>query len=92
VAHASQPARRLRAAAEVGAELRVSEQLLVSADMRWADLDETAVLLRTGRGTGRGGSRDGRAVARLALPLELRGRGPGSHLDRPRARPSHGVA
>ena len=38
------------AAAEVGAELRVSEQLLVSADMRWADLDETAVLLRTGRG------------------------------------------
>jgi hypothetical protein len=38
------------AAAEVGAELRLSEQVLVSADMRWADLDEAAVLLRTGRG------------------------------------------
>jgi hypothetical protein len=38
------------AAAEVGAELRVSEQVLVSADMRWADLDAAAVLLRTGRG------------------------------------------
>jgi len=36
----------LGAAAEVGAELQVNRQLLVNADLRWADLDEDAVLLR----------------------------------------------
>lgn len=36
----------LGAAAEVGAELQVSRQMVVSADLRWADIDEDAVLLR----------------------------------------------
>lgn len=40
----------LGAAAEVGAELQVSRQLMVSADLRWADLDEDAVLLRADDG------------------------------------------
>jgi hypothetical protein len=40
----------LGAAAEVGAELQVSGQLVVSADLRWADLDEDAVLLRADDG------------------------------------------
>lgn len=34
-------------AAEVGAEFRVGEQLLVNAELRWADLDTDAVLLRS---------------------------------------------
>ena len=34
------------AAAELGAELRVSEQLMLSADLRWADLADDAGLLR----------------------------------------------
>jgi outer membrane protein len=34
------------AAAELGAELRVSEQLMLSADLRWADLADDAELLR----------------------------------------------
>jgi hypothetical protein len=34
------------AAAELGAELRMSEQLMVSADLRWADLADDAELLR----------------------------------------------
>jgi hypothetical protein len=38
--------RSLGAAAEVGAELRVSEALLMSADLRWADLDRDATALR----------------------------------------------
>lgn len=40
----------LGAAAEVGAELQVSRQLMVSADVRWADLHEDAVLLRADDG------------------------------------------
>jgi outer membrane protein W len=40
----------LGAAAEVGAELQVSRQLMVSADLRWADLHEDAVLLRADDG------------------------------------------
>ena len=40
----------LGAAAEVGAELQVSRQLMVSADLRWADLDDDAVLLRADDG------------------------------------------
>ena len=40
----------LGAAAEVGAELQVSRQLMVSADVRWADLDDDAVLLRADDG------------------------------------------
>jgi hypothetical protein len=35
----------LGAAAEIGAELQISRQLLVNADLRWADLHEDAVLL-----------------------------------------------
>jgi len=35
------------AAAEVGAEFRVSQQLRVNAELRWADLDTDAVLLRS---------------------------------------------
>ena len=34
------------AVAEAGAELRVSEQLLFTADLRWADLDDDASALR----------------------------------------------
>ena len=34
------------AAAELGAELRVSEQLMLSADLRWADLADDAEMLR----------------------------------------------
>jgi outer membrane protein W len=40
----------LGAAAEVGAELQVSRQLMVSADLRWADLHDDAVLLRADDG------------------------------------------
>lgn len=40
----------LGVAAEVGAELQVSGQLVVSADLRWADLHEDAVLLRADEG------------------------------------------
>jgi len=40
----------LGAAAEVGAELQVSRRLMVSADLRWADLDQDAVLLRADDG------------------------------------------
>jgi len=40
----------LGAAAEVGAELQVNRQLMVSADLRWADLREDAVLLRADDG------------------------------------------
>ena len=39
--------RSLGAAAELGAELRLSERLLLQADLRWADLDEQAALLRS---------------------------------------------
>jgi hypothetical protein len=39
--------RSLGAAAELGAELRVSEALLLNADLRWADLDRDATALRT---------------------------------------------
>jgi hypothetical protein len=39
--------RSLGAAAELGAELRLSERLLLQADVRWADLDEQAALLRS---------------------------------------------
>jgi outer membrane protein W len=38
------------AAAEVGAELQVSERLMINADMRWAELDESAALLRSDYG------------------------------------------
>jgi len=38
--------RSVGAAAEVGAEFRVSQQLMVNAELRWADLDTDAVLLR----------------------------------------------
>jgi len=37
--------RSLGAAAEVGAELQVSRKLMVSADLRWADVADEAVLL-----------------------------------------------
>jgi hypothetical protein len=40
-------ARSLGAAVEIGAELRLSERLLLQADLRWADLDEQAALLRS---------------------------------------------
>ena len=40
-------ARSLGAAVELGAELRLSERLLLQADLRWADLDEQAALLRS---------------------------------------------
>jgi hypothetical protein len=40
-------ARSLGAAAELGAEYRLSERLLLQADLRWADLDEQAALLRS---------------------------------------------
>jgi len=42
--------RSLGAAAEIGAELQLSSRLLVNADLRWADLDHQAVLLRAGEG------------------------------------------
>lgn len=42
--------RSMGAAAELGAELRVSEQLMVNADVRWVDLDPQATLLRTADG------------------------------------------
>jgi hypothetical protein len=38
------------AAAEVGAELQVSERLMINADMRWAEIDEAAALLRSDYG------------------------------------------
>jgi hypothetical protein len=40
----------LGAAAEVGAELQLGPQLVVNADVRWADLDASAVLLRADDG------------------------------------------
>jgi hypothetical protein len=40
----------LGAAAEVGAELQMSPRLMLSADLRWADLDADAVLLRADDG------------------------------------------
>lgn len=40
-------ARSLGAAAELGAEFRLNERLLLQADVRWADLDEQAALLRS---------------------------------------------
>jgi hypothetical protein len=42
--------RSLGAAAELGAELQLSSRLLVNADLRWADFDQQAVLLRAGDG------------------------------------------
>jgi hypothetical protein len=42
--------RSVGAAAEVGAELRVSQQLMVSAELRWAELDGEDVSLRSGDG------------------------------------------
>jgi len=42
--------RSLGAAAELGAELRLSERLLLQADVRWAELDEQAALLRSENG------------------------------------------
>jgi len=39
--------RSLGAAAELGAELRLSERLVLQADLRWADLDRQAALLRS---------------------------------------------
>jgi hypothetical protein len=40
----------LGAAAEVGAELQLGRRVLLNADLRWADLDENAVLLRADEG------------------------------------------
>lgn len=40
----------LGAAAEVGAELQLNERLMLNADLRWADLDEDAVLLSADEG------------------------------------------
>jgi hypothetical protein len=40
----------LGAAAEVGAELRVSERVQLAADLRWADLDASADVLRAAHG------------------------------------------
>jgi hypothetical protein len=42
--------RTLGAAAEVGAELRLNSRLMLSADVRWADLSDEAVLLRSAEG------------------------------------------
>jgi hypothetical protein len=42
--------RSLGAAAEVGAEFRVGEQLMVNAELRWAELDPDANLLRSAEG------------------------------------------
>jgi hypothetical protein len=42
--------RTLGAAAEVGAELRLNSRLMLSADVRWADLSDQAVLLRSAEG------------------------------------------
>jgi outer membrane protein len=39
--------RSLGAAAELGAELRLSERLMLQADVRWADIDAQAALLRS---------------------------------------------
>lgn len=39
--------RSLGAAAELGAELRLSERLVLQADVRWAELDGQAALLRS---------------------------------------------
>jgi outer membrane protein W len=38
------------AAAELGAELRVSEHLALNADLRWFDLDDRANALRSDAG------------------------------------------
>ncbi len=38
--------RSVGAAAEVGAEFRVSQKLMVNAELRWADLDTDALVLR----------------------------------------------
>ncbi|HWJ05111.1 MAG TPA: hypothetical protein VNS57_04895, partial [Steroidobacteraceae bacterium] len=35
------------AAAEIGADLRISERMLVNAAVRWADLDDDAAALRS---------------------------------------------
>jgi len=40
----------LGAAAEIGAEMQVSERLMVNADLRWVDLADDAILLRSGEG------------------------------------------
>ena len=42
--------RSLGAAAEIGAELQMSPRLILSADLRWADLDADAVLLSADEG------------------------------------------
>jgi hypothetical protein len=42
--------RSMGAAAELGAELRLSEQIMVNADVRWVDLAKEASVLRTPSG------------------------------------------
>jgi hypothetical protein len=42
--------RSLGPAAEVGAEFRVSQQLMVNAELRWAELDTDAMLLSSAEG------------------------------------------
>jgi opacity protein-like surface antigen len=42
--------RSLGPAAEVGAEFRVGQQLMVNAELRWADIDSDAALLRSAEG------------------------------------------
>jgi hypothetical protein len=42
--------RSVGAAAELGTELRLSERLVLQADVRWAELDDEAVLLRSEHG------------------------------------------
>lgn len=40
----------LGAAAELGAELQLGGRVMLSADLRWADLHDDAILLRSGEG------------------------------------------
>jgi hypothetical protein len=42
--------RAVGAAAEIGAEVRLSDRMMISADMRWLDLADEAVVLRTKAG------------------------------------------
>ena len=42
--------RSLGAAAELGAELQLGSRGMLSADLRWADLHDDAILLRSGDG------------------------------------------
>ena len=61
--------RSLGAAAELGAEWRVSERMALSADLRWIDLADDASLLRSGDSLVAADPVVAGSIAGLAIPL-----------------------